>query len=76
MSVLDNIKHVIGDLARPVSIIATSIGASWASVVTAYRVDSGTDGALLIAAIYAGLGALYWGKAWEIVRGRGEQNGG
>lgn len=65
---LDRIKGFVGDLARPFAIIATSFGATWASIVVAYRVKDGTDAALLMAAIFAGVGSLYIGKAWEVSR--------
>jgi len=67
-SKLEAIKSLIGDLARPVSIIVTSLSASWATVVIAYKVDGFESAALFIAAVYAGLGALYWGKAWEMAK--------
>ncbi len=62
---LDQIKVFIGDLARPVAIIVTSVGAAWASIVAAYRVENGNDGAMLLGAIFLGLGSLYVGKSWE-----------
>lgn len=65
---LDRIKALVGDLARPFAIIVTSAGGAWASVVAAYRVDNGNDGALLLGAIFAGVSALYIGKAWEVAK--------
>ena len=65
---LERIKTFIGDLARPFAIIVTSGGAAWATVVVAYRVENGNDGAILMGAIFAGVGALYIGKAWEAVK--------
>lgn len=62
---LERIKTFIGDLARPFAIIVTSGGAAWATVVVAYRVENGNDGAILMGAIFAGVSALYIGRAWE-----------
>ena len=64
----DKIKSFIGDLARPFAIISTSFAASWASIVAAYRIENGNDGAILLGAIYAGVGALYIGKSWELAK--------
>ena len=64
---LDHIKSFVGDLARPFAIIVTSGGAAWATVVTAYRVQNGTDGALLLAAIFGGVAVLYGAKSLEVV---------
>lgn len=63
---IDMLKAFIGDLARPFAIIATSYAAAHATIVTAYRVQNGTDGALLLAAIFAGVGALYTAKSVEV----------
>lgn len=65
---LERIKTFIGDLARPFAIIVTSGGAAWATVVVAYRVENGNDGAILMGAIFAGVSALYIGKAWEVAK--------
>lgn len=65
---LERAKAFIGDLARPFAIIVTSGAAGWASVVVAYRVENGNDGAILMGAIFAGVGALYIGKAWEVAK--------
>lgn len=65
MITLDQFKSLVGDLARPFSIIASSFAASWATVVVAYRVNDGNDGALFIGAVFAGVGALYGFKAVE-----------
>ncbi len=66
---LERIKGFIGDLARPFAIIATS----WATIVIAYRVENGNDGAIFIGGVFAGVGALYIGKAWELAK-TGKQN--
>lgn len=64
----DKLKSFIGDLARPFAIISTSFAASWASIVAAYRIENGNDGAILLGAIFAGVGALYIGKSWELAK--------
>src|SRR5690606_15953692 len=51
---LERIKSFIGDLARPFAIIATSFAASWATIVIAYRVENGNDGAIFIGGVFAG----------------------
>jgi hypothetical protein len=68
----ERVKAFIGDIARPFAIYVTSGAASVATIMVAFRTDNGTDAALLIAAVYAGLGTLYGFKAWE-VRGNGHQ---
>lgn len=62
---LEQWKGFLGDLARPFAIIVTAVSASAAGVIVATKVESGTDGALVMGAIYAGLGALYGFKSWE-----------
>lgn len=64
----DKLKSFVGDLARPFAIISTSFAASWASIVAAYRIENGNDGAILLGAIFAGVGALYIGKSWELAK--------
>lgn len=68
VSRLDHVKSFVGDLARPFAIIVTSGGAAWATVVAAYRVQNGTDGALLLTAIFAGVAVLYGAKSWEVAK--------
>lgn len=64
----DRVKAFIGDLARPLAIIMTSGAASIATVMVAYRTENGNDAAILMGAVYAGVSALYIGKAWENTR--------
>jgi hypothetical protein len=61
----ERVKAFIGDIARPFAIYVTSGAASVATIMVAFRTDNGTDAALLIGAVYAGLGALYAARAWE-----------
>lgn len=66
---LDQFKSLIGDLARPFSIIATSLSASVAVVIVACRIAAdGMGVAAFVAAIYAGLAGLYGFKSWEQTR--------
>lgn len=65
---MSRFAEFIGEIARPFAIIATSFAAAWASVVASYRIENGNDGAILLGAVFAGVGALYIGKAWEIAK--------
>jgi hypothetical protein len=62
---VDKFKGIVADLARPFAIISTAAASSWAIVVIAYQVHSGESGAIFIAAVMTGLGALYGAKSWE-----------
>lgn len=62
------IKAFIGDLARPFAIIATSYAAARATIILAHKVGTLTEAAIYIAAVFAGVGALYGAKAWENAR--------
>lgn len=62
------VKSFIGDLARPFAIIVTSAATAAATVIVALKVDSFDSAAIFIAAVYAGVGALYGAKAWEAVQ--------
>ncbi len=61
---MEQIKTLLGDLARPFAIYSTSLAASIAVVILALKV-SGPEAAVFIAAVFAGLGALYAAKSWE-----------
>lgn len=63
---VDQVKSFIGDLARPFAIISTSGAAAAATVLIALRVTSYAEGAIFIGAVYAGVGALYAAKSWEL----------
>ena len=68
---LDAFKHFIGDIARPVSIIATSVAASISIVVLSFRIaPEGLGIAAYVGAMMAGVAGLYWGRAWENARTR------
>lgn len=68
-SKLDQIKAFVGDLARPFAIIATSLSAAVVPVIVVVRVAPDRldliAAAAFIGAIYAGVGGIFWGKAWE-----------
>lgn len=62
------VKAFIGDLARPFAIISTSFGATWATIVIAYKVENGNDGAIFAGAYFLGVGTIFIGKAVEVFR--------
>lgn len=64
------IARFLGEVARPFAIISTSASASVASVIVALRVENGDDGWWVVAAIFAGVGSLYLGKAVEMWQGK------
>lgn len=68
----DAVKAFIADLARPFAIYATSGAAAIATVRIAWDVNEPNGGAVLLTAVYAGVGALYLGKAWENQRVQGQ----
>ncbi|MBV9548656.1 MAG: hypothetical protein JO256_03170 [Alphaproteobacteria bacterium] len=56
----------IGEISRPVSILIVSFGACVATITIAQRITGdGTGAGFFIGAVFAGLAALYWGKAME-----------
>lgn len=65
---IDQVKSFVGDLARPFAIISSSYAASHATIVIAYKVNSFSEAAIFIGAVFAGVGALYGAKAWEVAR--------
>lgn len=62
------VKSFIGDLARPFAIYVTSGAAAIATVMVAARTENGNDGAILMGAVFTGVGALFIGKAWEVAK--------
>lgn len=68
MITLDRWAWFIGEISRPLSICVGSFAASVASVIVSLRVENGNDGALVIAACFAGVSALYGFKAVEVAR--------
>lgn len=55
----------IGDIARPFAIIATSFGASVATMRIALVGEHFSEGAIFIGAVFTGVSALYAAKAME-----------
>lgn len=72
----DTFKGLVGDLARPFSIYVTSLSAAVVPVVIVVRTSPDRldliAAAALVGALYAGVGALYWGKAWENAKQGGQ----
>lgn len=62
---MDRVKGLIGDLARPFAVYVTSGGAAIAMVIIATKVDDGMDGAATLVAIAGLVGGIYGFKAWE-----------
>lgn len=59
-------KTVVGDLARPVGLLITSIGAALATVIVALKIGpDAAAAAIFIGAVYTGLAALWAAKSWE-----------
>jgi len=59
----------LGDVARPVMIIATGVSAAATPMIIAFRaapenLELAAAG-VFVGAIFAGVGALYWGRSWE-----------
>lgn len=67
---MKGLAEFLGDVARPFSIITTSFAASYAIISIAHRVMGFGEGAAFIGVVLAGVGALYWGKAWENTKGK------
>lgn len=66
---MSKIAEFIGAIARPISIIVTSVSAAYATAIVAHKVTDGTDGALFMGAVLGGLVGLYGFKAVETWKG-------
>ena len=66
---MSKIAEFIGAIARPISIIVTSVSAAYATAIVAHKVTDGTDGALFMGAVLGGLVGLYGFKAIETWKG-------
>lgn len=68
----EQIKGLVADLARPFSIVATSLSAAVVPVIVVWRIAPDrldlVAAAALVGALYAGVIGLYWGKATENIR--------
>lgn len=73
---LDAFKGLVGDLARPFSIIASSFSAAVVPIVIVCRIAPErlelVAAAAFVGALYAGVGTLYWGKSWEQAKVSGQ----
>lgn len=73
---LEQFKGLVGDLARPFSIVVTAASAAVTPLVIVWRAAPDrldlSAAALLIGALYTGVGALYWGKSWEVAKVSGQ----
>lgn len=56
----------IADLARPYTLYIVSSASAYAIVMVATQGTDLNAGAVFVGALLAGIGALYWGKAWEL----------
>jgi hypothetical protein len=68
MARLDTLRAVVGDLARPFAIWASSGSAAIATVRVAWQGEHFVEAAAFIGAVYTGVAALYGAKAWEIAK--------
>jgi hypothetical protein len=64
----DLFRSIVGDLARPFAIYATSLSASIATVIVALRVEDGNDGAIALGAVGVLVLGIYGAKAWEVAK--------
>lgn len=64
---IDDAKALVGDLARPFAIYATSGAASVATITIAVKIDHPDLSAagIFIGAVFTGVGLLYGAKAYE-----------
>lgn len=60
------LPQILADLARPSVLWFGGISASFATGVSAWRGDNLVEAAALVAAAWAGVAGIYWGKAWEL----------
>lgn len=67
---ITDLKSFIADLARPFAIYVSSASASICVVILSCKIvdQSYVAAAALVAAVYAGVGALYGAKAWEVAK--------
>lgn len=63
---LDQFKGLAGELARPWVLWAGGLSASVATVMCAW--EPSFEGAAVVAAAWAGVFGIYWGKAQEVAK--------
>lgn len=75
---LSDLAAFIGEIARPGAILMAAFAAMHSTITIATKIASaqqvsGSDAALFVGAVFAGLGALYGVKGWEkVVQARGD----
>lgn len=62
---IERIKALIGDLARPYGLYALATAIAVAVVIIAIKVENGNDGAIFIGAVGLIFGGAYGFRAWE-----------
>lgn len=62
---MDAFAEFLGKIARPLSIISTSLAASVSCIIVAIKAENGNDGATAMWAIGALVAGVYGFKAWE-----------
>lgn len=66
---LDRLSWFIGEVARPLSILVASCGATAAGVIASLKVENGNDGGVLLVAVGGYAAGLFGLKAAEIWKG-------
>ena len=67
---MERIKALVGDLARPIAIIGTTYGFNVALIKAADKIGpDATAAAIFITAAGGILATLYGAKAWEVIQG-------
>lgn len=67
---MERVKALVGDLARPFAIIGTTIGFNTALVTVAQKLGPDASAAAIFIGAAGGiLATLYGAKAWEAVQG-------
>lgn len=62
---MDEFAEFLGKTHRPFSIYALSFSAAYAIINISHRVVGFGEAAAFVGVVLTGLGALYWGRAWE-----------
>lgn len=61
----EKLTKYVSDLARPFTLYVTSSASAYAIAIIAHGGRDLNAGAVYAGALLFGVGALYWGKAWE-----------
>lgn len=62
---MNQVAEFIGQIARPLAILMTSLAASVSCIIVAVKAENGNDGATAMWAIGALVAGVYGFKAWE-----------